>query len=94
MHSHARTSAKIDDNLILYRSLLPLILSPEIARRSSQKKELEVSSVRLVSSVRGCFVADVEDAALGVPIHSKVPGAGARDDSHPYPQAIRRWSIR
>src|SRR5437870_9081523 len=37
MHSHARTSAKIDDNLILYRSLLPLILSPEIARRSSQK---------------------------------------------------------
>src|SRR5947209_13905069 len=30
-------SAKIDDNLILYRNLLPLILSPEIARRSSQK---------------------------------------------------------
>jgi hypothetical protein len=38
MHSHARTSAEIDDNVILYRSLLSLILSPEIARRSSQKR--------------------------------------------------------
>jgi hypothetical protein len=38
MHSHARTSAKTDATLVLSRSLLPLILSPEMARRSSQKK--------------------------------------------------------
>ena len=36
MHSHARTSAKIDDNPIL--CIPPLLLSPEMARRSSQKK--------------------------------------------------------
>jgi hypothetical protein len=38
MHSHARTSAKTDATLVLSRTLLPLILSPETARQSSQKK--------------------------------------------------------
>ncbi len=37
MHSRAQTSTEIDDNVILYRSLLSLILSPEIERRSSRK---------------------------------------------------------
>jgi hypothetical protein len=36
MHSRAKTSAEIDDNFMC--GLLPLIVSPEIAPQSSQKK--------------------------------------------------------
>jgi len=38
MHSHARTSAKIDATRFLCRRSASSYLSPEIARRSSQKK--------------------------------------------------------
>ena len=37
MHSHARTSAKIDATLSYVAIFFVLFLSPEIARRSSQK---------------------------------------------------------
>ena len=38
MHSHARTSAKIDATLSYVAVFFVLFVSPEIARRSSQKK--------------------------------------------------------
>jgi len=38
MHSHARTSAKTDATLFYVAVVFVLFLSPEIARRSSQKK--------------------------------------------------------
>jgi hypothetical protein len=38
MHSHARTSTKIDTTLFYVAVFFVLFLSPEIARRSSQKK--------------------------------------------------------
>jgi hypothetical protein len=38
MHSHARTSAKIDATLFYVAAFFLLCLSPETARRSSQKK--------------------------------------------------------
>jgi hypothetical protein len=37
MHSHARTSAKIDATLFYFAAFFLLCLSPEMARRSSQK---------------------------------------------------------
>jgi hypothetical protein len=39
MHSHARTSAKIDATLFYVAAFFLLFLSPEIARRSSQKNK-------------------------------------------------------
>jgi hypothetical protein len=47
MHSHARTSAENDDNP--YLPLLPLILSPESARRSSQKNDWERQPIARVT---------------------------------------------
>jgi len=41
MHSRAQTSTEIDYSSICYRIGFPLIVSPEMARRSSQKKFAE-----------------------------------------------------
>jgi hypothetical protein len=51
MHSHARTSAKIDATLFYVAAFFVLFLSPETARRSSQKnkKSSETKELTLLS---------------------------------------------